>query len=153
MVWATKWWPHRVFAFLLAITEVNVMLASVYFGGYPKTSMVNFRQQLAQALIGNTYVPLNDGRDPRRSPRNELEPTHKLCALPRGKKILNGQVVDSNMDYSQRKCSGCKRKVRTYCKCSVGVTRCDECFAGHVFYAESTQNNQDWIQSQQKTDF
>ena len=86
------------------------MLASVYFGGFSKTSMVNFRQQLAQALIENTYVPLNDGRDPRRSPRNESEPTHKLCALPCGKKILNGQVVDSNMDYSQRKCSGCKRK-------------------------------------------
>jgi hypothetical protein len=31
--WATKWWPHCVFAFLLAVMEVNVMLASVHFGG------------------------------------------------------------------------------------------------------------------------
>ena len=25
--WATKWWPNRVFAFLLSVTEVNAMLA------------------------------------------------------------------------------------------------------------------------------
>jgi hypothetical protein len=43
VTWATKWWPHRVFAFLLAIImEVNVLLASVHFGGYMKTSMLNF---------------------------------------------------------------------------------------------------------------
>ncbi len=30
--WATKHWPCRVFAFLLAIFEVNAKLASEYFG-------------------------------------------------------------------------------------------------------------------------
>ena len=27
VVWGTKWWPNRVFAFLLAISEVNTNLA------------------------------------------------------------------------------------------------------------------------------
>ena len=31
VVWATKWWPNRVFAFLLAIMEVNCFLAESYF--------------------------------------------------------------------------------------------------------------------------
>jgi len=141
VVWATKWWPHRVFSLLLAIAEVNVMLASVHFGGYSKTSMLRFRKQLSHELIYNTYIPQTDEREPRRSPRNELESTHKVRALPRGKKFSNGQVTDSNMDYSQKKCFGCKRKVRTYCQCSVGVSRCDECYGRHIFESESTQYN------------
>jgi hypothetical protein len=40
VTWATKWWPHRVFTFLLGVTEVNVMLASVFFAGFTKTSML-----------------------------------------------------------------------------------------------------------------
>jgi hypothetical protein len=27
MEWATKWWPNRIFPFLLSVTEVNAMLA------------------------------------------------------------------------------------------------------------------------------
>jgi hypothetical protein len=42
VIWATKWWPNRVFAFLLGVMEVNVMLTSVTFGGYNKTSMLEF---------------------------------------------------------------------------------------------------------------
>jgi hypothetical protein len=29
MEWATKWWPNRVFAFLLSVTEVKAMLACI----------------------------------------------------------------------------------------------------------------------------
>ena len=64
------------------------MLASVHFGGYSKTSMLRFRKQLSHELIYNTYIPQTDEREPRRSPRNELESTHKVCAQPRGKKFL-----------------------------------------------------------------
>jgi Transposase IS4 len=38
--WATKVWPNRVFAFLLAITEVNVMLAEKYFIRMPSIRRV-----------------------------------------------------------------------------------------------------------------
>ena len=145
VVWATKWWPHRVFALLLAIAEVNVMLASVHFGGHSKTSMLRFRKQLSHELIYNTYIPQTDEREPRRSPRNELESTHKVCAQPRGKKFSGSEMVDSKINYSQTnsKCCGWKRKVRTYCQCSVGVIRCDDCYTEHIFEAGGNAQNQD----------
>ena len=40
--WATKLWPTRVFAFLLAITEVNVKLAAAHFYGETFASMIKF---------------------------------------------------------------------------------------------------------------
>jgi hypothetical protein len=55
VVWATKWWPHRVFAFLLAVTEVNVMLAAEHFEGYKKTSILDSQKILSYELIYNTY--------------------------------------------------------------------------------------------------
>jgi hypothetical protein len=39
-VWATKWWPNRVFAFLLAITEVNIMLAQKHLCKVEISSML-----------------------------------------------------------------------------------------------------------------
>jgi hypothetical protein len=46
--WATKHWPCRVFAFLLAISEVNAKLASEYFGtveGKKKLNTIEFRKK------------------------------------------------------------------------------------------------------------
>jgi hypothetical protein len=126
-----------VFAFLLAVTEVNVMLASVHFAGYGKTSMLNFRKLLSLELMNNPYIPKEDDGGPRRSPRNETARTHSLRTLPRSKKFLGSEIVHSNMLYPQAKCRGCKKKVRTYCVCSPGVVRCDDCFAQHVFDAET----------------
>jgi hypothetical protein len=143
VVWATKWWPRRVFAFILAITEVNVMLASVLFGGYRKTSMLDFRKRLSYELIYNTYEPQQDEEQLRRSPRSEATQTHSLRALPRGKKFLGSEMVSSDTPYPQKRCCGCQRKVRTYCKCSPGTIRCDDCFALHVLEAENDSANRD----------
>jgi hypothetical protein len=121
VTWATKWWPHRVFAFLLAVTEVNVMLASVHFGGYTKSSTLNFRKRMSNELIFNPYIPQKDNGEPRRSPRNEATRTHSLRTLPRGKKFSGPEMVDSKTDYPQAGCRSCKKKVRTYCMCSPGV--------------------------------
>ena len=37
-IWGTKWWPNRVFAFLLAVTEVNMSLGMVELCGNDPTS-------------------------------------------------------------------------------------------------------------------
>ena len=50
-----KWWPNRVFAFLLAVTEVNVSLGMVEFCGSDPTSQIEFRKKLAEVLIFNEY--------------------------------------------------------------------------------------------------
>ncbi len=52
---ATKYWPCRVFAFLLAVSEVNAKLASEYFGtneGKEKLNTIEFRKKLSYRVIG-----------------------------------------------------------------------------------------------------
>ena len=61
VVWGTKWWPNRVFAFLLAVTEVNVNLAMTYFLGQEVTGQIAFRSKLAHTLIHNRHY--NDEED------------------------------------------------------------------------------------------
>ena len=58
VVWATKQCPNQVFAFLLAITEVNCFLAESYFTSRKTDtpSMLNFWKSLASQLIENTYL-------------------------------------------------------------------------------------------------
>ena len=50
-----KWWPNRVFAFLLAVTEVNMSLGMVEFCGSDPTSQIKFRKKLVGVLIFNEY--------------------------------------------------------------------------------------------------
>ena len=42
VVWATKWWPNQVFAFLLATMEVNCFLVDSYSTSRKSDSMLNF---------------------------------------------------------------------------------------------------------------
>ena len=59
--WGTKWWLNRVFAFVLAVTEVNVNLAMTYFLGQEVTGQIAFRSKLAHTLIHNRHY--NDEED------------------------------------------------------------------------------------------
>jgi len=76
-VWGTKRWANRVFAFLLAVTEVNVLLASIKLYGekYPG-GQVEFRKKFAKELINNPYFEAE--ARPRRSERNQEQPSHRL---------------------------------------------------------------------------
>jgi hypothetical protein len=56
VVWATKIWANRVFAFLLAITEVNCMLGFQYFYKEKCDGMLAFWKMLAKELINNTNL-------------------------------------------------------------------------------------------------
>jgi Transposase IS4 len=133
--WATKSWPNRVFAFLLAVSEVNMFQAANYFYDKKYESILEFRQALADKLIYNTYY-VKEQQDlvlnsPRRSRRSSTLDRHILLNLPKKRKFLKTTMVESTSDYPQFKCNSCKRKVRTYCRCSPGVIRCQDCFVKH----------------------
>ena len=67
VVWATKWWPNRVFCFLLLITEVNCFLAESYFTGRNSDSMLDFWKCLSFKLIQNAYMREEDRVEHHRS--------------------------------------------------------------------------------------
>ena len=70
VVWATKRWPNRVFAFLLSISEVNCWLAETQFMSQRTDSMLSYRKKLAYELIENAYIKREELQDQlSRSPR------------------------------------------------------------------------------------
>ena len=131
-VWGTKNWEHRVFAFLLAVTEVNVKLAMEYFYQHDKCSQLDFRKKLAKALIYNDYLEAESPRKKRRAAMNETM-EHSLQTLPVHKKFSGARIVDSISEYPQKICTLCKkRRCRTYCACSPGEHVCKECYGLHM---------------------
>jgi hypothetical protein len=130
--WATKTWEHRVFAFVLAITEVNVMLAGQYFDNDSTDSQVEFRKKLANALIYNKYMHQEEFQINRRSKRKSVNLDHMHMTLPNFKKFVGNVMTAVSMKYGQYKCSSCPKKVRTYCICCPGKMLCVECYASHV---------------------
>jgi len=137
-IWATARWACRVFAFLLAITEVNIFLVDNFFYNAGHTCMLGFRKVLAYALINNPYIPQQEESPSRRtSARRPLVVAHQLNAVPVFKKFRrDGTLEDCKQRYQQRRCS-CGSRVRTYCACSPGIYRCTQCYADHL----STEEN------------
>ena len=132
-VWATKHWPHRPFSFLLAITEVNVNLAEAYFVRHkaPRPQL-EFRKLIAKDLINNEYLMQEiTKQEPRRSKQKLALATHCLQSLPPYKKFIGSKIRKAKSKYPQATCVSGHRKVRTYCVCSPGILRCDQCFAIH----------------------
>ena len=138
--WATKYWPHRPFSFLLAITEVNVNLAEAYF--INKTNampQLQFRKLLAQDLINNHYLMREKSpQEVRKRKRKAALAVHCLVSLKPYRKFQGTRAVKSNSKYPQATCTMGHRKVRTYCACSPGILRCDQCFAMHCVEIEMT---------------
>jgi hypothetical protein len=129
--WATKRWECRVFAFLLAVSEVNCMRAYVYFMDLVALPMLDFRLMLATALLNNCYVKKE--KSPRRTKRNACTDHEKMSLPKRCKFDRSGKIVRSRIDYPQRSCNRCKqKKVRQYCKCNPGYMLCPECFSEHL---------------------
>jgi hypothetical protein len=132
VVWATKWWPNRVFAFLLAATEVNCRLAANYFYSAEYKSTLEFRKAFSEALIRNSYLEEEEREKRRQSPRNVRPKEHGVFSLPAWKKFSGAQVVDAKSSAPQCRCIGCKKKTRTSCICSLGVYRCVDCIVIHA---------------------
>ena len=130
-VWATKTWEHRVFAFFLAITEVNLFLVTRYYYNEETTGQLDLRKKLAKALINNKYIIKESEEGIRRSKRHNSS-DHELLSLPKKMKFSGTRMIKSNMEYAQFKCTGCKKRIQTYCRCSPGTIRCQECYALHI---------------------
>ena len=68
VVWTTKWWPNRVFSFLLSIRG-KLFLAESYFTGRKSDSMLDFRKYLSFEWIENAYMKEEDKVECHRSVR------------------------------------------------------------------------------------
>ena len=90
VVWATKRWPNRVFAFLMSITEVNCYLAESYFTSRKSNSMLDFRKSLSHQLIENDYFDQEAESQGCRSTRIQEGIGHRLMSLPPYKTFLGG---------------------------------------------------------------
>ena len=133
--WQTHWWANCVFAFLLAISEVNAFLALRSFIWYKtdKKKLLHFSRPLALALINNEW----HGDKTEESPRTrKRQTTHSLSCAPRhATKYLNGKwILKAKAPYQQHICRGrrCKKQVQTHCSCSLGHWLCNDCFQNHV---------------------
>ena len=91
--WDTCHWPNRVFSFLLAITEVNMIKAMTYFVWTPlgmldtPNDLHTFRKYLAFELINNPYVQESidvdeEGEKRRKSRRLVSKKEHCLETAP-----------------------------------------------------------------------
>ena len=88
--WITGCWPNCVFCFLLVFTMVNVQNAGVYFYHLPKVNSLFARKLIAQQLIKNRYLIVEQSA---RKQTQHGEMIHHLVALPTFKKFKNGQLV------------------------------------------------------------
>ena len=88
VVWAMKWWPNRVFAFLLSITEVNCFLAEYYFTNHTSDSMMSFRKSIAFELIENKYLEQEEMAQRHRSQHLHLSIGHGLVLLSPIQKVF-----------------------------------------------------------------
>ena len=130
VVWATQDWSRRPFAFLLAMTEVNVKLASEHCGGCEDKEMIAFCKQFAQELINNAYLK-TEAAEPHSSACWHKEMDHVVISLPCGDKFCGTEMVVSKSSYPQASCIRCHAKTRSYCKCSPGIHHCQHCFFEH----------------------
>ena len=134
--WGTKYWPDRVFAFVLAVTEVNSCKAAEYFqnDGAP-ISQLAYRRKLAMELMTNT---LDGATDSVMSPSGNLRKKRKLVSHDPLKipnfcgKFQNGQWTPVATKWLQQLCHGCSMRTRTYCSCNKSVYMCITCYAEHV---------------------
>ena len=103
VVWGMKYWPNHVFAFLLAVTEVNVNLAAQYFGGIKQIGQIEFRKLLAKTLIFSLYYDDKNDNTPEKK-QKQHDSGHCLIKLPK-REILGTQIVTANSEYLQHKCN------------------------------------------------
>lgn len=128
--WATMRWENRVFAYILATSEVNAYLCRSYFGAADHETQFEFRQKLCFDMIyyGNRQLNVATPR------RTRSVSTHVLIKVPPYSKFSGGTWVRRYKQmYQQRKCSheNCKNRTRTVCTCSKDIYRCYACFSTH----------------------
>ena len=132
----------RVFSFLLALTEVNCYLVFRFFvwDDKEKIDFMSFRSRLAWSLITNEFRETSESCNTRSKRKKRTEQHELQTAPPHAKKWLGTKWDKTcSQEYQQHRCKwpGCKKKVRTYCLCSVGHWMCKSCFVEHILDVET----------------
>jgi len=140
--WKTIYWENRIFQFILAISEVNAFNAYHYFclkpQGFKSLTIHQFRQKLANSLINNEYISVEEEMISSAQKRKREEATHELLSAPKHARCFDHarQKWDlSAIDPYQRhlcKIPGCKNRTKLYCSCNTGHWICYSCFGSHV---------------------
>ena len=136
--WVTCRWTNRVFAFILAVTEVNLYLYLRYkFWKKSKSDMPTlhqFRKKLAFAFIDNRWIVRDDEECRMSSKRNNSK--HELRACPsHARAFVHGKWDCTAKSKNQQhicKSVGCKTPTRTFCICHPGHWMCKHCFPKHI---------------------
>ncbi|KAI2500665.1 Transposase IS4 [Fragilaria crotonensis] len=131
----TKDWKIRVFTFILAVVEVNARLAHSYFSQSDTLSQLEFRRLLAKELMEFSFV-VNTGT--RKRTRRSMEPVASVCGVETAP-VYAGNWTGTQWQflstkYPQHICKtvGCKKRIRTYCKCMIGFWMCPACIGMHI---------------------
>ena len=146
--WITHRWADRVFAFLLAVTEVNAYICFRYFIWKPLKrkcvpSIHEFRRRLAYLMIYNRHIVKEATVSDRVMKKQRLNRSHTKETAPDYAMKFEGYNEDGEIrwkksktdKYPQRRCNGacsCKARVRTFCSCSPGRWLCSKCHHTHA---------------------
>ena len=148
--WVTHRWPNRVFAFILAVCEINAYLAFRWFvwknkpSTFKKPTVHQFRRRLAIELIYNCHLEdcVTCGVENRKRRRKT---DHELSAAPKhAKQYKFGKWENTAKQvYQQHTCTGhgCSKRVRTYCSCCPGVWLCQSCHANHIVWCATSEES------------
>ena len=136
--WITQRWEVSVFAFILAVCEVNAFLVVRYFqhGNSRDTApkLLTFRRQLAWQLINNPYLE----NDEAQNQMVLIGTAHTLLRAPTFASAYRNRGWErlAKQKYQQYKCGrNCGRRVRTYCPCNPTKWLCAQCFGNHCLEA------------------
>ena len=134
-VWETRTWHHRIFAYVLGVSETNAWLAYQFFvtNGAHKTLM-SFREALVLGLFTRFKRP-----DAIRMSGARKILAHMLTPIPSKKRAQGGAWVDApehapklKSVAPQLRCCNCHDRTRFYCSCRVGQGMCKSCWGKHV---------------------
>lgn len=143
--WVTQRWECRVFAFILAISEINAFLALRYFEYGNNTIegcplLIVFRRRLAWQLINNPWTRREEEEATNRGPQ---APIHQLIRAPKkARKWSDGAwICDAKDEYQSYFCSlKCGKRTRLYCVCDPGSWLCKDCIVAHAYQLEQLGN-------------
>ena len=126
--WVTRSREIHVFAFLLAITEVNVYLVLrffVYVGTMSAflPNYIDFRRKLAWHMAESPTA-------------SSISEDHSIATAPNYASEYRNRrwICDATSKYPQYTCKwpGCKKLIRTYCSCTPGRWLCTSHIVSHA---------------------
>ncbi len=138
--WQTKHWQHRTFAFILGVTEVNVMFAHNYLHPEEKMDLMRARKALAQQLLFKPFLEEDVRTEEEMLARSATVKRARLAAKASESHKLVSLSKNSAGKYAHIRCRTCgplgcdgrRRRTTTICSCDPTVGVCRHCFAAHL---------------------